>query len=195
MAAMLNGASPIAWWSKASGATISDLMSQAESAKSETWPLFLPYLTGERTPHNNAAIRGAFYGLEASTGRAEMTRAVIDAIAYSFCDARDALASAGSVIEQPAVIGGGARSDLLLQTIADALGTKLKRYEDAETGPAFGAARLAMIAAGASRLEDIATKPKVDKVFSPDPANADRHHRRLERYRALYAALKPLSQG
>ena len=195
MAAMLNGASPIAWWGKASGATISDLMSQAESAKSETWPLFLPYLTGERTPHNNAAIRGAFYGLEASTGRAEMTRAVIDAIAYSFCDARDALASAGSVIEQPAVIGGGARSDLLLQTIADALGTKLKRYEDAETGPAFGAARLAMIAAGASRLEDIATKPKVDKVFSPDPANADRHHRRLERYRALYAALKPLSEG
>jgi len=173
MAAMLNGASPISWWAKASGASISDLMSQAESAKSETWPLFLPYLTGERTPHNDAAIRGAFYGLEASTGRAEMTRAVIDAIAYSFCDARDALASAGSVIEQPAVI----------------------RYEDAETGPAFGAARLAMIAAGASRLEDIATKPKVDRVFSPDPANTDRHEKRLERYRALYAALKPLSQG
>ncbi len=194
MAAMLNGASPISWWARASGASISDLLSQADAAKLEAAPLFLPYLTGERTPHNDAAIRGAFYGLEPSTGRAEMTRAVLDAIAYSFCDARDALARAGSTIKGLAVIGGGARSDLLLQTIADALGTTLKRYEDAESGPAFGAARLAMVAAGASKLDEIAAKPAVDRVFSPN-RNVTRHAARLEQYRALYTALKPLSQG
>jgi xylulokinase len=193
MAAMLNGASPIAWWSKSSGAEISTLLAEAEIANPENVPLFLPYLTGERTPHNDANIRGSFYGLGSDTGRAEMTQAVLDAIAYSFCDARDALAQAGTTITNPAVIGGGARSDHLLQTIADALGLPLKRYQDAETGPAFGAARLAMISSNCGAVESIATAPDVDRAFTPNSAAGKRHVTRLERYRALYQTLKPFA--
>lgn len=195
MAAMLNGASPLAWWAKASGASIPELLTEAQTARDALTPLFLPYLTGERTPHNDATIRASFYGLASDTGRAEMTRAVLDAIAYTFCDARDALAQAGTTITQPAVIGGGARSDLLLQTISDALGVPLKRYQDAETGPAFGAARLAMIAVGAGDLGTIATAPGIDRTFSPDPDAADRHRNRLTRFRGLYRALKPFAAG
>ena len=193
MAAMLNGASPLAWWAKASGASIPDLLTEAKKANPARTPIFLPYLTGERTPHNDATIRGSFYGLESHTGRAEMTRAVLDAIAYTFCDARDALAQAGTVIANPAVIGGGARSDLLLQTISDALGVPLKRYQDAETGPAFGAARLAMIAVRAGTMEAIITPPDVDQTFAPNSANSERHAERLARFRGLYQALKPFA--
>jgi len=195
MAAMLNGASPIAWWANAVGAPIEDLLAEAENAETERTPLFLPYLTGERTPHNDADIRGGFYGLGSDTGRPEMTQAVLDAIAYSFCDAYDALSEGGTTITHPAVIGGGARSDHLLQTISDALGLPLKRYQDAETGPAFGAARLAMIAAGAGTLEDIVTAPEVDREFTPNKDVATHHAARLTRYRDLYRALASFAKG
>jgi len=194
VAAMLNGASPIAWWAKAVGAPNADLLAEAETADLTRTPLFLPYLTGERTPHNDADIRGGFYGIGSDTGRAEMTQAVLDAIAYSFCDARDALAQAGTSIAHPAVIGGGARSDHLLQTISDALGLPLKRYQDAETGPAFGAARLAMIGVGAGTIETVVTSPEVDCEFTPQAKTASRHAERLVRYRTLYRALKPFAK-
>ncbi len=195
MAAMLNGASPLAWWAKISRAAIPELLTEAESADQNNTPLFLPYLTGERTPHNDAAIRSGFYGLGGDTGRAEMTRAVLDAIAYTFCDARDALAQAGTTISNPAVIGGGARGDLLLQTISDALGVPLRRYQDAEAGPAFGAARLAMIAAGAGTVQEIVTAPNVERTFMPAQTSRERHDARIGRFRKLYRVLKPFASS
>ena len=195
MAAMLNGASPIAWWANTVKAPIEEVLAEAKTADPKRVPLFLPYLTGERTPLNDADIRGSFYGLGSDTGRAEMTQAVLDSITYSFCDARDALAEGGSTINHPAVIGGGARSDHLLQTISDALGLPLKRYQDAETGPAFGAARLAMIANGSGTVSEVITAPEIDREFAPDVAMADHHAARLENYRALYQALKPFAKA
>ena len=192
---MLNGASPIAWWANTVKAPIEEVLAEAKTADPKRVPLFLPYLTGERTPLNDADIRGSFYGLGSDTGRAEMTQAVLDAITYSFCDARDALAEGGSTINHPAVIGGGARSDHLLQTISDALGLPLKRYQDAETGPAFGAARLAMIANGSGTVSEVITAPEIDREFAPDVAMADHHAARLENYRALYQALKPFAKA
>jgi len=193
MAAMLNGASPMSWFATMVGVDIGTLLSEAEDADTDRIPLFLPYLTGERTPHNDAKIRGTFYGLEPGTTRGMMMRAVVDAIAYSFCDARDALATAGTVIKHPAAIGGGARSDFVLQTMADALSFDITRYSDAETGPALGAARLAVVATGEQSLSDVALKPETDRAFEPNDANADRHIEGLARYRELYAALKPFA--
>ena len=195
MAAMLNGASPMSWFAGMVGADIGALLAEAETDDADRVPLFLPYLTGERTPHNDAKIRGTFYGLEPSTTRGQMMRAVVDAIAYSFCDARDALAAAGTVIEQPAAIGGGARSDFVLQTMADALGFAVTRYTDAETGPALGAARLAAVACGAQSLSQIALKPETDRIFEPNDAIASNHSDRLARYRGLYRALKPFAHS
>lgn len=195
MAAMLNGASPMSWFAGMIGTDIGTLLSEAKGADLDRTPLFLPYLTGERTPHNDTKIRGTFYGVEPGTTRGQMMRAVVDAIAYSFCDARDALTAAETVIEHPAAIGGGARSDFVLQTMADALGFDITRYADAETGPALGAARLAAVACGAKSLLDVASKPETDRIFRPNDASASRHVERLASYRDLYRALKPFARG
>lgn len=194
MAAMLNGARPLQWWSETTGIGIAVLLDEAQSAQEKDLrrtPLFLPYLTGERTPHNDASIRGGFYGLENDTSRAEMTRAVCDAIAYTFCDAQEALKKAGTVLENPAAIGGGAKSDHVLQTLSDAMGVSILRRQDASAGPAFGAARLAAIASGAVSLSEIATAPPEDRLFEPDATRAALHQERLVQYRRLYDVLAP----
>ncbi|KMK66224.1 xylulokinase [Puniceibacterium sp. IMCC21224] len=188
MAAMLNGARPMSWFSEITGQSVGALLDQAESARTDRLPLFLPYLTGERTPHADSAIRGAFYGLGNATGRAEMMRAVLDAIAYSFADARDAIQAVTPLPSVLLAIGGGSRSDLLLQTIADVLGQTIHRGTDAEVGPALGAARLSAMSVGALTLSDIAAPPPVSAVFSPQ--DNTRHASRLTAYRALYEALK-----
>ncbi len=193
MACMLNGAAPIDWFARLTNRPIANLLDDARGEASA--PLFLPYLTGERTPHNDAAIRGAFYGLEPDTGDAACMRAVVEAVAYSFCDAKDSLARAGTELEQIAAIGGGTRSDFVLQTMADAMGLVVNRYKDSATGPALGAARTAMIAADNCTLSDVATRPKLDRTFTPDPKTWDYHTEKLERWRGLYAALKPFAAG
>lgn len=188
MAAMLNGAAPMAWLARALRRELPDLLAAAQTADPRHTPLFLPYLTGERTPHGDPSARAGFEGLSHGTGPGEMMRAVIDAIAYSFADAQDALTEAGLSADAPLAIGGGARSDLVLQTLADVLGVALRRPAGADQGPALGAAKLAALGIGASALSDLATPPEIGAVFTPraDPRHADR----LPRFRALYTGLK-----
>ncbi|SNR51508.1 xylulokinase [Puniceibacterium sediminis] len=188
MAAMLNGARPLSWFSEVTGTPVGDLLQEAETAQPDRVPLFLPYLTGERTPHADARIRGAFYGLGDATGRAEMARGIVDAIAYSFADARDAIQSVTPMPSSLLAIGGGSKSDLLLQTIADVTGLELHRGEGSPAGPALGAARLAAVAAGVSRVSDIGQSTEITAVFKPQ--DVPRHIGRLATYRALYGALK-----
>jgi xylulokinase len=193
MAAMLNGARPMAWFANVAQAPIPTLLAEAALADPERAPLFLPYLTGERTPHGDPHIRGAFHGLEDSTDRGAMMRAVVEAIAFSFADATVALnIDPGALATVPA-IGGGTRSDLLLQTIADAAGLTLARIEGAETGPALGAAMLAALATGEMNMTDLSRPPALSAPVRParTQAMADR----LARWRALYHALAPLSAG
>ncbi|WP_146590557.1 xylulokinase [Puniceibacterium confluentis] len=190
MAAMLNGARPMGWFSEMTGLSVASLLSEAAEADPDRIPLFLPYLTGERTPHGDSRIRGAFYGLENDTGRGAMMRAIIDAIAYSFADARDAIAAVTTVPAPLLAIGGGSKSDLLLQTIADVIERPLHRGEDSAVGPALGAARLAAVAAGAARVSDIGRRPEITAEFAP--RDAGRHVARLTAYRALYTALQPM---
>lgn len=191
MAAMLNGARPMSWFAEVTGQSVGALLVKAETARDDI-PLFLPYLTGERTPHGDSRIRGSFYGLNDATGAAEMMRAVVEAIAYAFCDGAEALRRTTEIPEPLLAIGGGTRSDLLLQTISDATGLTLQRGLGAETGPALGAARMAAVAIGAASLDDLDQQPESDRHFTPRPETAQRHAARLGQYRALYAALKPL---
>ena len=194
MAAILNGARPMSWFAEVAQAEIGTLLAEAEAVSLDRLPLFLPYLTGERTPHGDTDIRAGFYGLSNGTGRAEMMRAVIDAIAMSLADATGAIASATALPETMLTLGGGARSDLLLQTIADATGLTLERGEKAEIGPAFGAAVLAASACGAGEIAGLVKRPRVTARFEPSEAGAGRLAPRLEAYRALYQALKPISR-
>jgi xylulokinase len=187
MAAMLNGARPLAWFAGVAGRDLADLLAEAAASRPDRAPLFLPYLSGERTPHGDAQIRGGFLGLADDTDAPAMMRGVVEAVAYSFADAHAAL---GGPLGAPLAVGGGAESDLLLQSIADALEIPIRRPDEAVRGAAYGAARLAAYGAGAIDLADLAAEPAVARVFHPDPAARGRHQARLSRYRAFYRAVK-----
>ncbi len=188
MAAMLNGARPIAWLATLLGRPIEALLAEAEAAA--PGPLFLPYLTGERTPHGDTGIRGGFAGLGETTTQGALMRAVVEAVAFSFADAIAALSAAGPVPDALLAIGGGTRSDYLMQTIADVTGCRLGRSDGADIGPALGAARLACVASGDGDIAGVMTKPPVRQWFTPDDARAAQLARRLGGYRALYPALR-----
>ncbi|HMB47466.1 MAG TPA: FGGY-family carbohydrate kinase, partial [Afifellaceae bacterium] len=198
MAAMLNGASPLAWFAGVAGEEPGALLGELESGKPDYpapggGPLFLPYLAGERTPLNDPHATGAFYGLKAGDGRAALTRAVLEGVVLSFADCLDCLKRAGTDTRRMAAIGGGARSDLWLRMLADALNVRVERYAGAETGPAFGAARLARMAATGENAADVCAKPDVEIAFDPDAGKHAAWQERMETFRALYRATKELS--
>ena len=188
MAAMLNGARPLSWLAGILNCRAADVVASAESAESDRVPLFLPYLTGERSPHGDPHIRGAFYGLEDSSDRAAICRSVVEAIAFSFADAADSFGTGILDVPRLLAIGGGSRSELLLQTISDATGKQICRSNFTEGGPAAGAARLAAVGTGIMQLGDLARQPEVADVFNP--RNDPELQARLAGFRSLYAALK-----
>jgi xylulokinase len=193
MAAMLNGARPIAWLADLLRRPIEDLLAEAET--SPPGPLFLPYLTGERTPHGDTEIRGGFYGLGETTSQGSLMRAVVEAIAFTFADAMRALSQAGTDPGPLLAVGGGTRSDFLMQTIADVTGCRIGRSDGAGIGPALGAARLARVASGEGRLADVMAKPGMERWFEPGPGRDDELRVRLKGYRALYAGMKSVQSA
>ncbi|MEC3863040.1 xylulokinase [Mesobacterium sp. TK19101] len=189
MAALLNGARPMQWFADMVQAPVAALLDEA-AVTDQGIPLFLPYLTGERTPHGDDTIRAGFYGIGNATTRGQMLRGVLDGIAYAFADAAQVVGDQMPPPEVMLVQGGGARSPLLLQTIADVIGLTLARIAGAEAGPAIGAARLAAVADGAMTLDDLAQQPETDLTITP--GDMGRHGARLQAYRQMYQALKPL---
>lgn len=188
MAAMLNGARPLAWLAGLLNRPIEQLLAEAETAR--PGPLFLPYLSGERTPHGDTAIRAGFQGLGETTSQGDLMRSIVEAIAFSFADAVAALTEAGTTPDTLLAIGGGTKSDFLMQTIANATSCRLGRSDGADVGPALGAARLACVASGGGRPSEVMTKPVVRHWFEPSGKRTDLLLSRLEGYRALYPALK-----
>ncbi|MDG3043035.1 xylulokinase [Roseicyclus marinus] len=187
MAAMLNGARPLAWLAGVLNRPIATLLAEAETAT--PGPLFLPYLTGERTPHGDSDIRAGFAALSETTTQGSLMRAVVEAVAFSFADAMAALAATGTRPETLLAIGGGTRADLVVQTIADVIGCRIGRSAAADVGPALGAARLACLAEGGADPDEVMTKPEVRDWFVPRPDAAAALAPRLAAYRALYPAL------
>ena len=192
MGAMLTGASALAFAARLTGSTPDELDHlAAQDYRGPGELTFLPYLTGERTPHDDPAARGVFFGLSPSTGRAEIARAVMEGVACALVDARDCVVGDGPAPAQIGLTGGGARSALWTRMIASALETPILRYKNSQSGPAFGAARLARLAVGAETAQDVCTAPEVADIAAPEPALAQAFAKRVEQYRRLYAALKP----
>src|SRR5580693_5483290 len=192
MAAMLNGAGALAFAARLLGASPDAL--EREAAADYPGPgalLFLPYLSGERTPLDDARARGVLFGMSETTSRADVARAVMEGVALTLVDARDSLAAAGAVIERVGLIGGGANSALWTRMIAAATGFTVVRMKGGETGPAYGAARLARMAASGESAETVCVKPEIADVTEPDPKLAELFARQRERFKALYAAVKP----
>jgi xylulokinase len=190
MAAMLNGARPIAWLAGQLGISAGEVVALAERADATRVPIFLPYLTGERSPHGDPHIRAGFFGLEDSTERASLCRAVVEAVAFTFADAAQSFGDTISDLPHLSAIGGGSKSPFLLGLIASATGKRIGRTAGSDAGPAMGAARLAACGVGEMTLTDLSQQPAIADWFDPnvDAALEDR----LRRYRALYLALKDL---
>ena len=193
MAVILSAAGSLAWLAQVMGASESALLGeleQAGAAPAGDSPLFLPYLAGERTPHNDADAAGVFFGLTAATSRADLTRAVLEGVAFALADGLDALEARGGRIAALSVVGGGARSPLWGRILASALGRTLYYHAGGKIGPALGAARLARLAAGAGRVEEVCAAPAVARIQEPEPKLAENLAPRRKLYRQLYPLLK-----
>jgi xylulokinase len=147
---------------------------------------FLPYLAGERTPHNDAAIRGVFAGLAHESDLAALTQAVLEGVAFAIRDCYEALQAAGTTIARVMAVGGGSRSAYWLASVATALGIPVDIPEAGDFGAAFGAARLGLIAATGADPADVCRPPAVAATIEPSGALAADYAAAYERYRALY---------
>jgi xylulokinase len=193
MGVLLSAAASLAWWATVSGADEATLLKEIDPAKPASACWFAPYLNGERTPHNDALVRGGFVGLEGGTTRADMTLAVLEGVAYAMRDAQEALASAGTVLREADIIGGGARSPLWSQIMADVLGIPMHQVAESEIGCALGAARLARMAAG-SPLSSLARPTRV-RTFEPRSDRVKRHAERHRTWQGLHAPLSAFARA
>jgi xylulokinase len=184
MGVILAAASCLAWWARVNGQPEAALLDEAAAAPADTSVWFAPYLSGERTPHNDTAVRGGFLGLDAGTTRAEMTNALLDGVCFALRDAQQALAAAGTVLSEADLIGGGARSALWSQRLADVLNLTLHQVADSDLGCAVGAARLARMAAGEGMAA--ARKPLRLRSHAPHPERAARLAQRHAQWQRLY---------
>lgn len=193
MTVHLSAASCLAWWAGVTGAPETSLLAPLGEAASAPSPvLFAPYLSGERTPHNDPAVRGAFAGLGHEHDRAAMTQAVLEGVAFAFRDGLEAMRAGGGTITEADVIGGGARSRVFVHILSQVLGLPLHRLADGETGGAFGAARLARLAVTSEDPTSICRRPTRIETVLPDRTLSDAYSARHARWKRLYPALKEL---
>lgn len=191
MGVILAATDALNWLSHLTGQSAADLTADLGPLAAPQRCLFLPYLGGERTPHNNAAIRGQFLHLDHATDAKAAARAVMQGVSYAFADCQAALAATGTTLTQALAMGGGAKSDHWLAMLATTLNIPLDLPEAGDFGAALGAARLGMMAATGAGPE-IATQPPLARRILPDAdlinAMADGH----ARYRSAYTTLKDL---
>lgn len=180
------------WWNEEVLKTTDYSAEQKNIDKIGTNPVFfLPYLSGERTPHNDSTARGAFVGMNATTTRADMTQAVLEGVSFSLRDILTRVRDLGADVTTARIIGGGAKSPLWCQMIADILRLKVEKMQS-EEGPAFGAAILAMVGAGAYKNVEEACSALIEitETFTPNENVAANYDKRYPIYTSLYAALK-----
>ena len=189
MGVILSASDSLEWLSRIAGRPAAELAGMVGAVAAPSEVTFLPYLSGERTPHNDAKARGAFVGLSQSDGLADLVQAVMEGVAYAFADCQMALAAAGTDFESALAVGGGARSETWLGIVASVLDRPLALAADSDVGAALGAARLAICAAEGADPAEICAAPATIRVIEPDPALVARYREGHARYRALYPAL------
>jgi xylulokinase len=194
MGVMLSAAGSLQWARDtfAPGVSFDDLMREAEAVPAGAGGIiFLPYLSGERTPHADPDARGALVGLSASHTRGHVMRAVLEGVAFGLADSFDLLGALGVDATVARASGGGARSDFWLRICASVLGVPVCRMS-VDEGSAFGAALLGGIAGGlfADADEAVEACVRVRDQIDPEPVWMAVYRERREHFRALYPALK-----
>ncbi len=194
MAVHLSAAACIDWVARLTGADgAADLFARAERAGPASGPeLFLPYLSGERTPHNDAQVRGAFLRLDNDSGPDALAQAVLEGVGFALADGLSVVRDAGTAVGRLSVIGGGARSRYWGETLAAAMNVELVYLKGGEVGPALGAARLAQLAVDGSTPADVCQPPPVSHVIAPDPALVERLAPKYAAFRDAYPRIRTL---
>jgi xylulokinase len=190
MSVSLSAAASLHWLSRVLKTSVPELVEMAPTADAATAPIFLPYLNGERTPHNAADAKGVFFGMTASHGAADFAYSVMEGVAFAMTDGYAALQGAGTVLERASFIGGGSRSAVWGRLCATALGFPLDLHEGSEVGAALGAGRLARLACTGEALDAVCVAPPVVERYEPSLSTRAMLDDRLARYRRLYHALK-----
>ena len=194
MGCMLSAASCNKWW-------LDEIIGTGDYAKEqekitklgENHVFFLPYLMGERSPHNNPDARGTFIGLTMDTTRADMTQAVLEGVAFAIRDSFEVAKALGIQIERTKICGGGAKSPLWKKMIANILNIKVDVIE-AEEGPALGGAMLAAVANGEyASVEEAAERiVRVVDTIEPEPELAAKYEEKYGKFAKIYPAVKEL---
>ncbi len=194
MGCMLSAASCNKWW-------MDDILQDKDYAGQqakiqklgENHVYFLPYLMGERSPHNDPDARGTFIGMTMDTSREDMTQAVLEGVAFALRDSLEVAKSLGIRLERTKICGGGAKSPLWKKIIANVMNLKVDAIAS-EEGPGLGAAMLAAVACGGySSVEEAASKiVKVVDTVEPDPELAARYEKQYQKFRKIYPACREL---
>ena len=194
MGCMLSAASCNKWWSEEILKTADFAGEQADIEKlGENRVFYLPYLMGERSPHNNPDARAMFIGMSMDTTRADMTQAVLEGVAFGLLDSLEVAKSLGIKLERTKICGGGAKSPLWKRIIANVMNLKVDVIES-EEGPALGGAMLAAVGCGVyPSVEAIARKlVKVVETIEPEPELAAKYEERYQEFRRIYPTVKEL---
>ncbi|GGE62339.1 xylulokinase [Actibacterium pelagium] len=195
MGVMLSATNSLNWLARNLGKPPAELAKALPSAVSG--PLgttFLPYLSGERTPHNDADIRGAFLGVDIASGPVDLTQAVMEGVAFALRDNLEALRVTGANVEYLMAVGGGTRSRFWLETLATVLNLPLCLPGGSELGPAIGAARLAICAVTGRSPEEVMTPPDIAETIAPRADLVDAYEAAYQTFRAYYQALAPMAR-
>jgi len=194
MVVTLSAASALSWLGALTGhgRDVAGLIEKAkifasDSARREAAPVFLPYLAGERTPHNDPNATAKFEGLRTEHDAGALAYAVLEGVAFAMADGLEVLKAANAAPRSCMLVGGGSRSSYWNGLLADVLDLPLDLPEGAEIGAAFGAARLAMLAVGAGTMEVVCRKPAVRVRFEPVKHEAAVLHVRRQRYLHMYS--------
>jgi xylulokinase len=191
MGVVLSAADSLNWLAHLTGRKPADLSARAETGfQGPAAEIFLPYLSGERTPHNDVAARGSFTGLSHHSDPVSLAQAVMEGVVFALRDCQLALADAGTDIGHLVAVGGGSRSALWLRMLATNLDMEIAVPSDGDFGGAFGAARLAFCAATGADPAEVMTRPASKTVFAPDRALTAAYTDQYARYRRLYPAIR-----
>jgi xylulokinase len=192
MSVILSAASCMDWAAKLCGlpdAGALFALTEARGTPAET-EIFLPYLSGERTPHNDPNAKGVLFGLTHESDAAALGQVVLEGVAMAFRDGLDALLDSGAALDSITVIGGGARSHYWAGILSAALNRPLIYRDGGEVGPAYGAARLARLGVEKAAIEDVCTPPPILFVAEPNARMVENSAPKQARFRALYSSLK-----
>ncbi|PLW75647.1 xylulokinase [Cohaesibacter celericrescens] len=193
MAVILAATDALNWYANLVGSKAADLTKALGSdIQGPGSSLFFPYLGGERTPHNDATIRGSFIGLAHPDNSETLTRTVLEGVSYAFKDGIRALEAAGTHLDRLIAVGGGSSSDYWLSLLATILDKQIDRPAAGDFGGAFGAARMGLVADQKCNPADVCTMPDIEKSFYPNRELQSGFNDSYARYAAAYSSLKDL---